>query len=100
MDANLKTVFEPKVVTDLAVTYRLFGNVTLSGSINNALDVIPEWKFESLNSAGQAILNDPAQARVQSNLVTFNGRYDIMTYDGYHFSQLGRIFNLTLTYGF
>lgn len=100
LDANLKTVFEPKIVTDLAVTYRLFGNVTLSGSVNNVLDVIPEWKFEALNSTGQAILNDPAQARVQSNLVTFNGRYDIMTYDGYHFSQLGRIFNLTLTYGF
>ncbi|HAL56864.1 MAG TPA: ferric enterobactin receptor [Bacteroidetes bacterium] len=100
LDANLKTVFEPKIVTDLAVTYRLFSNVIVSANINNVLDVVPEWKFEALNAAGQAIVNDPAQVKVQSNLVTFNGRYDIMTYDGYHFSQLGRIFNVTLTYGF
>lgn len=100
LDAGLKTVFEPKIVTDVAVTYRLYANVMVTANINNVLDVIPEWKFEALNSAGQAILNDPAQTKVQSNLVTFNNRYDIMTYDGYHFSQLGRIFNLTLTYGF
>lgn len=99
LDANLKTVFEPKIVTDLAVTFGLFDNVTVSANINNVLDVIPEWKFEALNAAGQAILNDPAQTKVQRNLVTFNGRYDVMTYDGYHFSQLGRIFNVTLTYG-
>ncbi|HLF20844.1 MAG TPA: TonB-dependent receptor, partial [Bacteroidota bacterium] len=100
IDPNLKTVFEPKVVTDLGATYELFGNLTLSVNVNNVLDVTPKWKFEGLNAAGQAIVNDPAQTKVQTNLLTFNGRYDIMTYDGFHFSQLGRIYNATLTYGF
>jgi iron complex outermembrane receptor protein len=31
-----------------------------------------------------------------SNLITFNQRYSQMTYDGYHFSQLGTMFNLSL----
>jgi len=100
LDPNLKTVFQPKVVADLGVTVDLLHNVTVSANINNVLDVLPEWKFEALNAAGQAILNDPAQTKVQRNLVTFNGRYDIMTYDGFHFSQLGRIFNLSLTHRF
>ncbi len=100
LDANLKTVFEPKIVTDLGVTFRLGSSVTLSANVNNVLDVLPEWKFEALNAAGSAILADPAQVKNQSNLVTFNQRYPVMTYDGYHFSQLGRIYNVTLTYGF
>jgi iron complex outermembrane receptor protein len=100
LDLNLKTVFEPKVVTDIGLTYELFGNVSLAANVNNIFDVLPKWKFEALNATGAAILADPAQTKRQSNLVTFNGRYDVMTYDGYHFSQLGRIFNLGLTYKF
>ena len=100
LDTSLKTVFEPKVVTDLALSYDLFANVTLSANVNNIFDVLPEWKFEAVDPAGAAILADPAQTKVQANLVTFNGRYPIMTYDGYHFSQLGRIYNLALTYRF
>ncbi len=94
----LKTVFDEKIVTDLAVTYDLFGSVSLTANINNLFNVIPKWKLVALSPAGQAILNDPAQAKTQRNLITFNGRYDIMTYDGYHFSQLGRIYNLSVTY--
>lgn len=100
LDQNLKTVFDPKIVTDLAVSYDVLPNVTVSANVNNILDVLPKWKFEALNPAGTAILSDPAQTKVQSNLITFNGRYDIMTYDGFHFSQLGRMYNLSITYGF
>ncbi len=100
IDANLKTVFDPKVVTDLAITYNLFSNVSVTANVNNVLDVIPKWNFVALNSAGSAILADAAQTKAQRNLITFNGRYDVMTYDGFHFSQLGRIFNLSVTYGF
>lgn len=99
LDPNLKTVFDPKVVFDFMVTFRILDNVSISANVNNILDELPEWQFEALNATGSAILADPAQAKVQSNLVTFNGRYDVMTYDGYHFSQLGRLFNLSLTYG-
>jgi iron complex outermembrane receptor protein len=100
IDPNLKTVFDPKVVTDLAVTIDLFNNVSLAANVNNLLDVLPKWNFEALNATGAAILASPAQTKVQRNLLTFNGRYDVMTYDGYHFSQLGRIFNLSLTHKF
>lgn len=96
LDPNLKTVFEPKVITDFGVSYDLFSDVVLSANVNNVFDILPEWKFEALNAAGDAILSDPAQTKVQTNYVTFNGRYPIMTYDGYHFSQLGRIYNLLL----
>lgn len=99
LDENLKTVFDPKVVIDIGVTYSLASKVTVSANINNVFDVIPKWKFEALNAAGTAILNDPAQTKFQSNLITFNGRYSMMTYDGFHFSQLGRIYNVTFTYG-
>ncbi len=97
---NLKTVFDPKIVSDLAVTYDLFANVGLALNVNNLFNVTPKWKFESLNPVGAAILADPAQTKNQRNLLTFNGRYDIMTYDGFHFSQLGRIYNLAVTYKF
>jgi iron complex outermembrane receptor protein len=100
MDLNLKTEFEPKVVTDVAVTFDLLKNVSITANVNNVFDVLPEWKFVALNSTGAAILADPAQTKVQRNLITFNGRYPITTYDGSHFSQLGRIFNLSMTHRF
>ncbi len=101
-DLGLKTVFQPKVVTDLGVTYQLFDNLTVSANVNNLLDVTPEWKFEALNSDGQKILDGTSTVTStwqQTNLLTFDGRYSMVTYDGVHFSQLGRIFNLSLTYG-
>ena len=64
------------------------------------LNVLPEWDFKAENAAGVAILADPAQVQNQSNLITFNQRYSQMTYDGYHFSQLGTMFNLSLNYRF
>lgn len=100
LSPNLKTVFDPKVVTDLSISFDILHNVSIAANFNNLLDVLPEWKFEALNAAGATLLSDPAQVKVQRNLLTFNGRYDVMTYDGYHFSQLGRIFNLSLTHRF
>lgn len=102
MDANLKTVFEPKVLTDISLNYAFDDNLSLSVNVNNILNVTPKWDFEPVNNiaAGEKILADPAQVKVQKNLITFNGRYDVMTYDGYHFSQLGTLFNVGLTYKF
>ncbi len=100
MDANLKTVFEPKVLTDISLNYAFDDNLSLSANVNNILNVTPKWDFEALNANGEKILKDPAQKKVQSNLITFNQRYSIMTYDGFHFSQLGMIFNVGLTYKF
>lgn len=100
LNANLKTEFTPKVVTDLGVTFSATDKLTLALNVNNLLNVLPEWKFVAENAAGTALLNDPAQVKNQSNLITFNQRYSQMTYDGYHFSQLGTMFNLSLNYKF
>lgn len=100
MNANLRTEFTPKIVTDLGVTFSATDKLTLALNLNNLLNVLPEWNFKAENAAGVAILNDPAQVKTQSNLITFNQRYSQMTYDGYHFSQLGTMFNLSLNYKF
>ena len=100
LDNNLFTEFTPKIVTDLGVNFSATDKLTLALNINNILNVLPEWSFQSKNAAGDAILADAAQTQNQSNLITFNQRYSQMTYDGYHFSQLGTMFNLSLNYKF
>ncbi|MGB3142590.1 MAG: TonB-dependent receptor [Maribacter sp.] len=100
LDANLFTEFTPKIVTDLGINYSATEKLTIALNLNNIFDVLPEWSFKSKNAAGDAILADAAQVQNQSNLITFNQRYSQMTYDGYHFSQLGAMFNLSLNYKF
>ncbi|UZO79697.1 TonB-dependent receptor [Aquimarina sp. ERC-38] len=98
LDTNLKTEFIPKIVTDLGISVNASDKISVSLNVNNIFDILPEWEFKALNAEGTAILNDPAQLMVNSNLITFNQRYSQMTYDGYHFSQLGTLFNITFTY--
>jgi iron complex outermembrane recepter protein len=108
MDTNLEVKFKTRAVTDFAMNYNLTKNTTLSFNINNLLNVTPVWEFKALNSAGQAIIDDKTKDAVtgltplqnQRNLITFNGRYSMMTYDGSHFSQLGRTFAASLNYRF
>ena len=100
LDANLHTEFIPKVVTDLGINYNLTDKITFALNANNILDVLPEWKYVAENAAGATSLADPAFVANQTNLLTFNGRYSQMTYDGYHFSQLGRMFSLSMNYKF
>ena len=100
LDSNIFTEFTPKIVTDLAINYSISDKTTLAFNINNLLNVLPEWSFISKNSAGDTLLADAAAIQNQSNLITFNQRYSQMTYDGYHFSQLGTMFNLSLNYKF
>ena len=71
------------------------------------MNVLPEWAFKAENAVGQALIDDTTlnsygvtPIQEQSNLITFNQRYSQMTYDGYHFSQLGTMFNLSLNYQF
>ena len=97
---NIRTEFTPKIVTDLGINFSASEKLTIALNINNLLNVLPEWDFKAENAAGVAILADPAQVQNQSNLITFNQRYSQMTYDGYHFSQLGTMFNLSLNYRF
>ena len=97
---DLGTEFIPKVVTDLGINFNATEKVTIAFNVNNLFNILPEWEFVAKTDAGAAILADPAQVQNQSNLITFNQRYSQMTYDGYHFSQLGTMFNLSLNYQF
>ena len=99
LDPGLYTEFSTKVVTDLAVNYSFTEKVNLTLNINNLLGVLPEWSFKADDNFTGS-LDDQAYLDNQSNLITFNQRYSQMTYDGYHFSQLGRIFNLSLNVEF
>jgi len=107
MSSDLRTEFTPKVVTDLGINFNATDKLTIALNVNNLLNVLPEWEFKAENAAGQALINDTTlnsygitAIQEQSNLITFNQRYSQMTYDGYHFSQLGRMFNLSLNYRF
>ena len=100
LDNNIFTEFTPKMVTDLAINYSVSKKTNLAFNINNLFNVLPEWSFISKNTAGDALLADAAAVKNQSNLITFNQRYSRMTCDGYHFSQLGTMFNLSLNYKF
>ncbi len=100
LDANLKTVFKTKIVTDLGASYSFSKNVDFGVTLQNLLNVLPEWEFKALNAAGETVLRDPAQVKNNSNLITFNQRYNIVTYDGSHFSQLGLTFAANLSIKF
>jgi len=100
MSTDLRTEFTPKIITDLGINFNATDKLTLSLNVNNLLNVLPEWEFKAENSAGQTLLNDPVQVKNQSNLITFNQRYSQMTYDGYHFSQLGTMLSFSLNYSF
>jgi iron complex outermembrane receptor protein len=98
--SDLRTEFDPKIVTDLGVTYQVSEKLMIQLNVNNLLNVLPEWKFTNATATGQAILDGAAVSNSPSNLITFNQRYSQMTYDGYHFSQLGTMFNLSVNYKF
>ncbi len=100
LDNRLFTEFTPKVVTDLGINFNASEKFTIALNINNLLNILPEWSFQVKNEADAGLLNDAAFIKNQSNLITFNQRYSQMTYDGYHFSQLGTMFNLSLNYKF
>jgi iron complex outermembrane receptor protein len=100
LDKNLGIEFLTKLVTDVAVYYKVTNRTTVGVNVNNVFNVLPEWKFVAFTPDGQAILANPAEVKMQSDFVTFDQRYPYTTYDGSHFSQLGTIFNLTLNIKF
>ncbi|MDO6517936.1 TonB-dependent receptor [Zobellia uliginosa] len=98
--SDLSTEFTPKIVTDLGINFNATEKFTVALNVNNLFNVLPEWSFVDATATGQAILGGAAVVNSPSNLITFNQRYSQMTYDGYHFSQLGTMFNLSLNYKF
>ena len=66
---------------------------------------MPKWDFIDLKTGVRtrydASNNVPSQKYFeQFNLITFNGRYSNVTYDGSQFSQLGTTFQASLNVKF
>jgi iron complex outermembrane receptor protein len=99
-NAGLYTEFETKIVTDLGVNFNATDKLTFSLNINNIFNVLPKFNIKADTVEAEAIVNDPTKLRAEFNAITFSGRYSTMTYDGYHFSQLGTMFNLSMNYKF
>jgi iron complex outermembrane receptor protein len=96
----IKQEFSPAVVTDLNVGYNFTKKFSASFTINNILNVLPSWKLVALNSTGQKLLDNAAQKSLLEGGLTFDGRYQILGYNGSQFSQLGTTFNASLNYKF
>jgi iron complex outermembrane receptor protein len=98
LDDNLFVEFKTKVVTDLAINYNVSSKTSLQLSLQNLLNIMPEYVIKSHNSAGDAILADETAVAEQVSYITFNGRYPVITYDGSHFSQMGTTFMLQVNF--
>jgi len=100
LSTDLKLQFLPKVLTDLGLTYNINTKTLFSFTIQNILNVMPEFELKAMNVAGEAILSDEALIHEQISYITFNGRYPVLTYDGSHFSQMGTTYLAQLTFKF
>lgn len=108
---NIKAEFEPAVVSDLSIGYRISEKVAITINANNLLNVLPKWdlvaspaesvkdKAKSIAAANE-ILNNPAKKALLRGFLGFSGRYDILGYNGSQFSQIGTIFNANLNIKF
>ncbi len=97
---QLNAEFLTKNVTDLGINYSATDNLSFAFNMNNMFNVKPEYKVTADTPVAQSYINVPANLKKEISNITFNGRYDRMTYDGYHFSQLGTMFNLSMNYKF
>lgn len=95
---NIRQKFTPAVVTDLNLGYNFSTKVSASITVNNIFNILPKWKLEALNSAGQAVLNDPAAKNLLEGFLEFSGRYKILSYNGSQFSQLGTTFQASINF--
>ncbi len=96
---GLYTEFEPKLITDIGLRYRLSKVVTVTANVNNLLNILPKWNFKAdPGSEAEERLNENDEAYLQneSNIITFNQRFSQMTNSGFHINQLGTICNLTI----
>ncbi|BAV05899.1 iron complex outermembrane recepter protein [Filimonas lacunae] len=96
LDANLDTKFKTRVTTDLSFSVQLTRNLTFFGGVQNIFNVLPKWDFIAKNAEGEALLKSPAAVAANYNGITFDGRYQIVPYNGSHFSILGTTFSASL----
>jgi iron complex outermembrane receptor protein len=61
---------------------------------------LPKWELVALGKAGADYLADAAQKSLLEGFLEFSGRYRILAYNGSQFSQLGTVFQATVTFKF
>ncbi len=104
---NIKQVFKTAVVTDLNIGYAFTDKISASVTVNNLFNILPKWELELTGkntdanyAAAAATLNNPADKSLLEGFLGFSGRYRILGYNGSHFSQLGTIFQGSVTIKF
>ncbi|MFN8887936.1 MAG: TonB-dependent receptor plug domain-containing protein, partial [Cyclobacteriaceae bacterium] len=100
LSSDLRVEFLPKVLTDIGLSYNFDSRTSLSVTVQNLLNVFPEYQLKAMNAAGETLLKNPAAVKDQISYITFNGRYPVLTYDGSHFSQMGTTYLAQLSYKF
>ena len=108
----IKQVFKPAVLTDLNIGYNFSSKISANIAVNNILNVLPKWDLEltgtrpadpdqaAIYDAAVATLASPADKSLLEGFLEFSGRYRILGYNGSQFSQLGTIFQASLTFKF
>jgi len=97
---DIKQEFKPGVVTDIGIGYNISSKINATLNVSNILNVLPKWELKALNKNGENYLADPAQKSLLEGFLEFSGRYRILAYNGSQFSQLGTIFQGTVTFKF
>lgn len=97
---DIKQRFKPNVVTDINIGYDITSKINASVSVSDVFNVLPKWNLVALDKAGADYLADAAQKSLLEGFLEFSGRYRILAYNGSQFSQLGTIFQGTLTFKF
>lgn len=97
---DLAVEFQPKVVTDLGITYTANSHLSATLTVQNIFNIMPKYELKAMNAFGEAMLEDPSAVNAEVNNINFYGRYPVLTYDGSHFSQMGTSFTVQLNYKF
>ena len=100
LNDNLFIEFKTKMLTDLGLSYEFNSKTSFSLTIQNILNVMPEYIIKAHNATGEAILANENAVKDEISYITFNGRYPVLTYDGSHFSQMGTTYLAQLTFKF
>lgn len=103
---DLQVTFDTRVLTDIAIGYKLNSRTTMSITASNILNVLPQYHYKAISADGAALLNAGTDGRDGTtlaqitNAITFNNRYPYTSYDGSQFNQFGTTFLGQLIYKF
>ena len=91
---HIKQEFKP------GVGYDITSKINATVSVSDVFNVLPKWSLKALDNTGASYLSDAAQKSLLEGFLEFSGRYRILAYNGNQFSQLGTIFQATVTFKF